>query len=80
MSATNTPLRPTPEAPCCREECGLAEVHRRLTLAARAHVDDDFELILVDDGSPGGDWAGICVLGDARPRVVNHGHQTNSGT
>jgi hypothetical protein len=31
MSAANTPLRLTKEAPCYREEGGLAEPRRRVT-------------------------------------------------
>jgi dolichol-phosphate mannosyltransferase len=68
-------------APCFREEAGLKELHRRVTLSAQAVVGNDFELILVNDGSPDGTWAGICALGDLDGRVVgvnlsrNHGHQ-----
>jgi dolichol-phosphate mannosyltransferase len=68
-------------APCYREEKTLAELHRRVSLAAQAAVGDEFELILVNDGSPDGTWPGICALGDADARVVgvnlsrNHGHQ-----
>src|SRR6185503_4699242 len=67
--------------PCYREEGGLAELHRRVTLAAQPLVGDEFEFILVNDGSPDGTWARICVLGDADARIVgvnlsrNHGHQ-----
>lgn len=68
--------------PCYREQGGLAELHQRISRAAQAaQVGDDFELILVNDGSPDGTWAGICALGDIDPRVVgvnlsrNHGHQ-----
>jgi hypothetical protein len=38
-------------------------------LAAQALVGDDFELILVNDGSPDGTWAGICAPG----ALTNHG-------
>jgi glycosyltransferase involved in cell wall biosynthesis len=68
--------------PCYREQGVLAELHQRISRAAQtAQVGDDFELILVNDGSPDGTWAGICALGDIDPRVVgvnlsrNHGHQ-----
>jgi dolichol-phosphate mannosyltransferase len=77
----NNPVRLSIVAPCYREERGLVELHRRTTLAAQSLVGDDFELILVNDGSPDGTWAGICALGDADARVVgvnlsrNHGHQ-----
>jgi dolichol-phosphate mannosyltransferase len=81
MSPVNTPIRLSIVAPCYREELGLAELHRRTTLAAHALVGDEFELILLNDGSPDGTWAGICGLSDSDARVVgvnlsrNHGHQ-----
>lgn len=81
MSRVSAPIRLSIVAPCYREELGLAEFHRRTTLAAQSLVGDDFELILVNDGSPDGTWAAICRLGDGDARVVgvnlsrNHGHQ-----
>jgi glycosyltransferase involved in cell wall biosynthesis len=36
---------------------------------ASSEVGDDFELILVNDGSPDGTWAGIFALG----ALANHG-------
>jgi dolichol-phosphate mannosyltransferase len=48
---------------------------------AQELVGDDFELILVNDGSPDGTWVGICALAEADARVIgvnlsrNHGHQ-----
>jgi polyisoprenyl-phosphate glycosyltransferase len=67
--------------PCYREEAGLQELHRRVTLSAEAVAGNDFELIIVNDGSPDDTWAGICALADADARVIgvnlsrNHGHQ-----
>jgi dolichol-phosphate mannosyltransferase len=67
--------------PCYREEAGLAELHRRITLAAEPLVGDEYELILVNDGSTDATWPRICVLADADARIVgvnlsrNHGHQ-----
>lgn len=81
MSPGDAPIRLSIVAPCYREALGLAELHRRSTLAAQALVGDDFELILVNDGSPDETWPGICALGDRDARVVgvnlsrNHGHQ-----
>jgi len=81
MSAVDTRICLSIVAPCYREELGLAELHRRTTQAAQSLVGDEFELILVNDGSPDGTWAGICALADRDPRVVgvnlsrNHGHQ-----
>ncbi len=67
--------------PCYREEAGLHELYRRVTRSAAAAVGDDFELILVNDGSPDGTWAVMRSLTERDPRVVsvslsrNHGHQ-----
>jgi dolichol-phosphate mannosyltransferase len=67
--------------PCYREEAGVAELHRRVTAAAAAAVGDDYELILLNDGSPDATWPRICELAARDPRVVaislsrNHGHQ-----
>src|SRR5688500_10182283 len=67
--------------PCHREEAGLHELYRRSTQSAAAVVGDDFELILVDDGSPDGTWSVMRALAERDQRVVsvslsrNHGHQ-----
>jgi len=42
--------------PCCNEEEGLREFHRRMTAAARALCGQRFELILIDDGSTDNTW------------------------
>ena len=67
--------------PCFNEEACLAELHQRLSAAARSAVGDDHELVLVNDGSR--EAAGRAMQGLAAddPRVVainlsrNHGHQ-----
>ena len=67
--------------PCYREEAGLHELYRRIAQAAAGVVGDDFELILVNDGSPDNTWAVMRTLTESDPRVVsvglsrNHGHQ-----
>jgi polyisoprenyl-phosphate glycosyltransferase len=67
--------------PCYREEGGLVELHRRITAAATTAVGQSYELVLVNDGSPDGTWAGMCALSETDARVVavnlsrNHGHQ-----
>ena len=77
---TNSP-RLTIVAPCYRGVDELAELHRRVAQAAEAVVGNDFEFIMVNDGSPDETWSVICALGDADARVVgvnlsrNHGHQ-----
>lgn len=66
--------------PCYNEQACLAELHRRVSEACR-RVTDDYEIVLVDDGSTDGTWAKLCELGEADPHVVavrlsrNHGHQ-----
>jgi len=67
--------------PCFNEEPCLAELHRRLGAAARSAVGEDYELILVNDGSRDGSWTTMRQLAEDDPRLVavnlsrNHGHQ-----
>jgi dolichol-phosphate mannosyltransferase len=67
--------------PCFNEEACLAVLHERLTSAARAAVGEDYELLLINDGSTDGSWAVMQRLADADRRLVavnlsrNHGHQ-----
>lgn len=67
--------------PCYNEEAGLPELYRRVTAACRDVVGDDYEIILVNDGSRDGTWRAIQVLADTDEHVVgidlsrNFGHQ-----
>jgi dolichol-phosphate mannosyltransferase len=67
--------------PCYNEEQVLPELKRRLVAACRGQVGDDFELILVNDGSRDGTWAMIAAMVEEIPNVVgvnlsrNVGHQ-----
>ncbi|GAA0735752.1 glycosyltransferase family 2 protein [Sphingomonas japonica] len=67
--------------PCYNEEACLAMLHVRITGAARAAVGDDYEIVLVNDGSRDGSWAAMQRLAADDPRLVainlsrNHGHQ-----
>jgi dolichol-phosphate mannosyltransferase len=67
--------------PVYNEEAGLDALVERVTAAARAIFADNYELILVNDGSKDGSWAAICRHADHDPRIVainlarNHGHQ-----
>ncbi len=67
--------------PCFDEEACLPVLHERLTAAARAAVGDDYEIVLVNDGSRDRTWAIMEDLAAADPRLVainlsrNHGHQ-----
>ena len=67
--------------PCYNEAAVLPMLHQRVTAAARAAVGEDYELLLINDGSRDGSWAGMRALAAGDPHVVainlsrNHGHQ-----
>lgn len=67
--------------PCFNEEPCLEALHQRLTDAARSAVGEDYEILLVNDGSRDSSWAIMRRLAadDARVTAVNlsrnHGHQ-----
>jgi len=67
--------------PCFDEEACLPVLHERLTAAARAAVGDDYEIVLVNDGSRDRTWSIMNDLVAADTRLVainlsrNHGHQ-----
>jgi dolichol-phosphate mannosyltransferase len=67
--------------PCFNEEACLTELHRRLSAAARGAVGEDYELVLVNDGSRDSSWPIMkrMAAGDGRVVAVNlsrnHGHQ-----
>ena len=67
--------------PCFNEEACLPELHQRLSAAARIAVGEDYELVLVNDGSRDGSWTLMESLAAGDPHLVainlsrNHGHQ-----
>ncbi|MDB5700186.1 MAG: glycosyltransferase [Sphingomonadales bacterium] len=67
--------------PCFDEEACLDELHRRVSVVAQAAGGDDYELVLVDDGSRDGTWGAMTRLAAVDPRILaihlsrNHGHQ-----
>ncbi len=67
--------------PCYNEAAGLAELHRRVTAAAREAVGEDYEVILVNDGSRDATWEAITALSEADSHIIgvdlsrNFGHQ-----
>ena len=67
--------------PCFNEEACLAELHQRVGAAARLAVGEDYELVLVNDGSRDDSWPIMQRLASGDPRLVainlsrNHGHQ-----
>jgi dolichol-phosphate mannosyltransferase len=68
-------------APCYNEQACLAEFHRQATQAARAAVGEDYEIILVNDGSRDATLAVMRALAATDPHVIainlsrNFGHQ-----
>jgi dolichol-phosphate mannosyltransferase len=67
--------------PCFNEDACLGELHRRLGAAARSAVGEDYELVLVNDGSRDGSWPVMQRMAADDAHVVavnlsrNHGHQ-----
>ena len=67
--------------PCFNEEACLPELYRRLTAAARASAGDDYELVLINDGSADRSWQVMQQIAVADAHVLainlsrNHGHQ-----
>jgi glycosyltransferase involved in cell wall biosynthesis len=67
--------------PCYNEEACLSELHRRLTVAAKSAAGEEYEIVLVNDGSRDRTWEIMRALAASDPRLVavslsrNHGHQ-----
>lgn len=67
--------------PCYNEQGNLSELYRRVTGACRTSVGDDYEIVLIDDGSSDATRSIIRDLSEKDPHVVgvllsrNHGHQ-----
>jgi dolichol-phosphate mannosyltransferase len=67
--------------PCFNEEGCLDALHERLGAAARATFGDDYEIVLVNDGSSDRSWPIMEGIAESDPHVVainlsrNHGHQ-----
>jgi dolichol-phosphate mannosyltransferase len=67
--------------PCFNEEACLGVLHERLGKAARSAVGEDYQIVLVNDGSRDGSWGLMREIAAADPHVVavnlsrNHGHQ-----
>jgi len=67
--------------PCFNEEGGLSELYLRLSRACRGVVGNDYEIVLVDDGSTDRTWPAMQELAERDGHVVavalsrNHGHQ-----
>lgn len=67
--------------PCFNEQACLPVLHERLAAAAQAAAGEDYEIILVNDGSRDNSWAMMEELAEKDPHLVavnlsrNHGHQ-----
>jgi len=67
--------------PCYNEEACLGALHDRLTKAASSVVGEDYEIVLVNDGSRDASWPVMRDLAGKDGHVVainlsrNHGHQ-----
>lgn len=67
--------------PCFNEEECLPLLHQRLSGAARTSFGDDYEIILVNDGSRDATWSIMQDLAGRDPNLTcvnlsrNHGHQ-----
>jgi polyisoprenyl-phosphate glycosyltransferase len=67
--------------PCYNEEACLEMLHARISAAAQAAVGQDYEIVLINDGSRDASWKVMQRLSGGDPRLVainlsrNHGHQ-----
>jgi dolichol-phosphate mannosyltransferase len=67
--------------PCYNEEACLEMLHARISAAARAAVGEEYEIVLINDGSRDASWTIMQRISAGDPRLVainlsrNHGHQ-----
>ena len=67
--------------PCYNEHECLPNLHQRVSAAARAAIGEDYEIVLVNDGSSDDSWPIMQKLASDDPHLVainlsrNHGHQ-----
>ncbi len=68
-------------APCYNEQESLPEFHRRVSEVCRKECGDDYEIVLVNDGSRDSTWPLMCAMAEKDKHIVavglsrNHGHQ-----
>ncbi len=76
-----TPPKLSLVVPCYNEAACLAILHMRLGAAARDAVGEDYEIVLINDGSRDASWSIMADLAENDPHLValdlsrNHGHQ-----
>jgi glycosyltransferase involved in cell wall biosynthesis len=67
--------------PCYNEEDGVQELHRRVSDVCQRCVGDNYELVLINDGSRDATWKIMRELSETDKHIVavnlsrNHGHQ-----
>lgn len=67
--------------PCYNEEGGLYELHRRITDICQSSIGDDYEFILINDGSKDNTWSVMKDIANSDSHLVlinlsrNFGHQ-----
>jgi dolichol-phosphate mannosyltransferase len=68
-------------APCFNEAKGLSELHRRVSAVCQAAVGEDYEIVLVNDGSCDDTWKTMAFLAMRDPHLIavnltrNYGHE-----
>ncbi|MEO8300335.1 MAG: glycosyltransferase family 2 protein, partial [Rhizomicrobium sp.] len=81
QNVATAPIALSIVAPCYNEQDGLSEFVARMVKAAEAAAGEDYELILVNDGSRDNTWPCIRAITQTNPRILgvnlsrNHGHQ-----
>ncbi len=79
--ASNKVPRLSVVIPCYNEEDCLLSLHERVTTVCRSVAGDDYEIVLVNDGSRDMTWPIMLDLADRDPKLVcvdlarNHGQQ-----
>ena len=56
--------------PSYNEEACLAELHERLSRASKSVAGEDYEIVLINDGSRDGSWEMMRKLTASDPRLV----------
>jgi dolichol-phosphate mannosyltransferase len=79
--ASNVAISLSVVVPCFNEEQVLPDLFKRLTKACTEVAADNFQIVLVDDGSSDSSWGVISKHAEHDPRVIgislsrNYGHQ-----